>query len=412
MPTEQGFSNQKKKGSAQFKTVHNVGSDSFGTPSICKSLYDISTIDEVIVSVSDVIGSDGQVKFWKIEITSHGASAGNILRVVSGTIKNFEFDIIEIVDTNNFNVLPISPSKPLALDTARVMGWVTNKTSDTGSTLASITLPPDGEIIATNSSTTPLGAGGVFTGPAFEVLKYSVINVGVFSNVASATNGITVQFSPDGINWDHSHSTTYTAVTGVGYIFNVEYRFARVVYTNGATAQASFRLQTIGKVNFVKSSLYTIDQAVSGNMFVELGKNVIIGKTTGGGGGFVDVKVTPSGALTVEADVTGTVSINTTLSPRSKARIDFSSTNVTSGAWVELISTVGTTAIKRVQVFMSQGNALELGFGAAASEVSQIYLFPGGNEVFEMDIPAGTRLSVRAVSSTANSGELLVNLLG
>lgn len=101
-----------------------------------------------------------------------------------------------------------------------------------------------------------------------------------------------------------------------------------------------------------------------------------------------------------------------TYAPRARARIDFGSTNVTSGAWVELISTVGVTAIKRVQVFMSQGNALELAFGAAASEVAQIYLFPGGNEVFEMDIPAGTRLSVKAVSSTANSGELLVNLLG
>jgi hypothetical protein len=101
-----------------------------------------------------------------------------------------------------------------------------------------------------------------------------------------------------------------------------------------------------------------------------------------------------------------------TYAPRAKSRIAFASTNVTSGAWVELLSDVGATAIKRVQVFMSQGNALELGFGAAAAEVSQMFIFPGGNEVFEMDIPAGTRLSVRAVSSTASTGELLVNLLG
>lgn len=39
-------------------------------------------------------------------------------------------------------------------------------------------------------------------------------------------------------------------------------------------------------------------------MFAELNKSTIIGKTTGGGGGFVDVKVNPSGALTVEATLT------------------------------------------------------------------------------------------------------------
>lgn len=98
--------------------------------------------------------------------------------------------------------------------------------------------------------------------------------------------------------------------------------------------------------------------------------------------------------------------------PLAKARIDFSVTNVTTGAWVQLISSVGSTSIKRVQVFMSQANTLELAFGGAGSEVSQIYIFPGGNEVFEMDIPANTRLSLRAVSSTANTGEILVNLLG
>jgi len=45
-------------------------------------------------------------------------------------------------------------------------------------------------------------------------------------------------------------------------------------------------------------------------MFAELGKTVIIGKTTGGGGGFVDVKVNPSGALTTETTLSaGTANI-------------------------------------------------------------------------------------------------------
>ena len=174
------------------------------------------------------------------------------------------------------------------------------------STLLTGTLDP------LNSSTIALGISGVFTGTAFDITSYAAINVNVKSDVPSATNGLKVEFSPDGINWDHSHSTTYTAATGVGYIFNAEFKYARVVYTNGSSAQSYFRLQTIFKTTKVQSSLYTLDQTVNGNMFAELNKSTIIGKTTGGGGGFVDVKVNPSGALTTETQLTaGTAAIGT-----------------------------------------------------------------------------------------------------
>jgi hypothetical protein len=169
---------------------------------------------------------------------------------------------------------------------------------------------PNGTIDSGNTTQTLLGSNGVFTGDAINITEYAAINVNVVSNVPSATNGVKVEFSGDGVNWVHSHSTTYSGGAGVGYVFNCEWQFARVVYTNGATAQGSFLLQTILKVNPVKQSLYTISQAVNGNMFAELGKNVIIGETTGGGGGYVAVKVNPSGALTTESTVTGTVSVS------------------------------------------------------------------------------------------------------
>lgn len=150
---------------------------------------------------------------------------------------------------------------------------------------------------ATNSSTSPLLANGVFTGAAFNVTGYVAINVNIRSDVPSATGGVRVEFSPDGTNWDHSHSTTYTAATGVGYIFNVEYKFARVVYTNGGTSQAFFRLQTIFKSTLTNSSLYTLSQTVNSNMFAQLNRSIITGETTAGGGGYVNVKVNPSGAM-------------------------------------------------------------------------------------------------------------------
>lgn len=142
MPTEQGYSNQKKKGAAQFKTIHGTGSDSFGTSSVPKYLYDISVADQPIISISDIIGKDGQVQFWNIEITAHGASAGNILRLVDGTLKNFEFEVVLAPDLDNIYVLPTSNAKPSIADNARIMGWVTAKSDEDGNPQVSLAPSP------------------------------------------------------------------------------------------------------------------------------------------------------------------------------------------------------------------------------------------------------------------------------
>jgi hypothetical protein len=52
-------------------------------------------------------------------------------------------------------------------------------------------------------------------------------------------------------------------------------------------------------------------------------RSVITGKTTAGGGGYVNVKVNPSGALTTDATITGTV---TAESPTYYKRLDDTTT--------------------------------------------------------------------------------------
>jgi hypothetical protein len=97
----------------------------------------------------------------------------------------------------------------------------------------------------------------------------------------------------------------------------------------------------------------------------------------------------------------------------NKAILDFSADNVDNSAWVEVIADVGATEIKKAQIFMSSGEPLELGFGAAASEVSHAYIIPGGNGYLDLEIPANTRVSVRAVNAvTVSSGVLLINFMG
>ncbi|NBW42013.1 hypothetical protein EBR25_13580, partial [bacterium] len=120
----------------------------------------------------------------------------------------------------------------------------------------------------------------------------------------------------------------------------------------------------------------------------------------------------PSGALTVEADVAGTVQVQNGVTYRERARLVYSSTNVTTGAWTQLLASVGATAIKEIEIFDNSGETLELGLGAAGSETSSSFIIPGGNGRIPLQIPAGTRLSIKAVSATANSGELIINMYG
>lgn len=89
-------------------------------------------------------------------------------------------------------------------------------------------------------------------------------------------------------------------------------------------------------------------------------------------------------------------------------RLDYSMTNVTTLAYVQLVASTADI-INQLYIFDSSGQTLFLAVGAAASEVDQIYIVPGGNGIMNLYIPLGSRISVKAVSGTANSGELNIS---
>jgi tetrahydromethanopterin S-methyltransferase subunit B len=170
----------------------------------------------------------------------------------------------------------------------------------------------EGFLDAGNSSTTPLLANATFTGSAIEIKDYSAINVAAFSDVSSATDGLKMQFSPDGINWDHQHTFSVTGNVGVSYAQAAELRYFRIVYVNGASNQTVFRLTVILKVTDVSPSRYTVGQQLQGGQMADVTKSIIWGLSSSGGGTYVATKVTPSGSLTVAlGDITGVVGQNT-----------------------------------------------------------------------------------------------------
>lgn len=163
-----------------------------------------------------------------------------------------------------------------------------------------VTVNP-GHISTGNSSSTPLAGGATFTGSWEDSTNYGIVIVSVIASHASASSGFIVEFSSDGTNIDNDDRFTIPAATGKLYSFACAARYVRVRYTNGATLQTYFRLQTIFKAAYAKPSSHRVGDQVSLEDDAELVKAIIAGETTAGGGSMVNVKVNPSGALTVES---------------------------------------------------------------------------------------------------------------
>lgn len=103
----------------------------------------------------------------------------------------------------------------------------------------------NGVVSVGNSTTANLGLSGVFTGAWEDTSEFSTLMISVFSSHVSATDGLTVQQSSDGVNPDITDSYSIPATTGKTFSFGVAARFYRLVYTNGETATSSLRIQTL-----------------------------------------------------------------------------------------------------------------------------------------------------------------------
>lgn len=95
-------------------------------------------------------------------------------------------------------------------------------------------------------STTALAANGVFTGVTMDfgdtMNIYQTITAVAYADQASASNGFQIQISRDGTNWRVAQQTSLVANTLTSITTHLSYRYARIVYTNGATLQGSFSL--------------------------------------------------------------------------------------------------------------------------------------------------------------------------
>jgi hypothetical protein len=90
----------------------------------------------------------------------------------------------------------------------------------------------------------------------------------------------------------------------------------------------------------------------------------------------------------------------------------YASTNVTTAAYVEIEASTADDA-SQIMIADSSGCRLILATGAAASEVPLLYIPEGSWEFpIPVSIAAGTRLSIKALDTTATSGYMTITLLG
>jgi hypothetical protein len=102
-------------------------------------------------------------------------------------------------------------------------------------------------ISSSNSSTTPLSANAIFTGTSEDIISYSEARVTIYSDVPSATEGLSIQQSTDNTNWIISDTYSIAAATGKTFAVPRQARYFRIVYTNGGAAQSTFILQVTYK---------------------------------------------------------------------------------------------------------------------------------------------------------------------
>ena len=215
---------------------------------------------------------------WAGTIQFEGTVNGTDWTPINGVYAGTSFPIPTITANGIVRLTPAGLASVRVNMTAFTSGSATiaMRASDgVGGVFANQILPMraiENALVSTiNSSAVALGIGGVFTGAAEDVTEFADVRVVVFADQASAVDGLQMQQSTNGTNWDVADSYSIPAATGKVFSVGVSAKFYRVVYTNGATAQTAFRLQTkLHKTYSKGSSVKPQDARSNDNDFEEV----------------------------------------------------------------------------------------------------------------------------------------------
>jgi len=123
---------------------------------------------------------------------------------------------------------------------------IKTKLTDTYNIINNIhfSLGADSAYLRAELTNTPLNANITYTGTSFnaEKAKLSYVNFIGISDQASAANGVKVQQSFDGTNWDYESLYSALAATSLALSIRLIGKYVRIIWINGAVNQTYFRL--------------------------------------------------------------------------------------------------------------------------------------------------------------------------
>ena len=95
--------------------------------------------------------------------------------------------------------------------------------------------------------------------------------------------------------------------------------------------------------------------------------------------------------------------------------LEMGTTNVTTAAWATLLAAASNmNACSGLEIFNPSGSAMQIATGAAGSETTLPYtILPGGTTGFlAIEIPSGTRISLKAIDTNVAAGLFVLNQFG
>lgn len=143
----------------------------------------------------------------------------------------------------------------------------------------------------TNSYSTNLGNGEVFTGEWKDNTGYAQVLIELTTDQDAATDGFIIQHSEDSLNVRHVHSISVksNAPNGHHYPFSLTNKYYRIIYTNGTTPTGSFYLNSyLVKTPVEDGHTHSIEAEVDSDHPASINRSVIMAKNPGGAYGNIN----------------------------------------------------------------------------------------------------------------------------
>jgi len=296
MSAPKGYSSQEKEErlSAQFQTIEPVRTLQFGSSVVAHQfVYEVATD-----------AAEASSTAYSIVATAHSALKGDVILLTSGVLSGREVKVWAV----SANLITLAETLPSAIATGVTFKILRHKYPSVDSTGAvNVNAVIVEEALAADGGALPaqLKVMGGYDGAAVQVIKTDSDGELQIDVVSSALpSGAATEATLATLATEATVSTLATEATVSTLATLATEATVSTLATAAAQTDGSQKSQIVDGAGDV-ADVVLLSTTLQGTDKSLVTHTVIHGETTGGGGGYVDVKVSPSGALTTESTLAG-----------------------------------------------------------------------------------------------------------